>query len=1518
MVCFFSFVYATDFYWENPQKISTANTTFPVTVAGNTVGAVFWQEIDNLSTDKGTIWLSAQIKSFSDTESSWQTKERFAGPFSYQGKIPQIFSATINDNDDICVVVLSDTNIISIYTSSDYGKTFTHTRLPQENSQLVAPRVFQSASGGFSIFAVRGTEETFSLYYAQSLDGIIWSDFKIFEPSKNLGNSFLPVLKKISDNSQIVVFQSAYTANNRITYQLYSSVSNDQGKRWSEPFLLTNQSLLSENFLTYTNQRPFLHIFNNKIYMAWERQKVSSGQINVFVAELDTDGKILGTIEQVNSSRSPARQPVLFDYNNILSLLWADTRRGTEQIYLLQKNGILWDDTQLSYGTKSSVFASPLVIPSATKDDLFVFWEQQLSTTQSTIIRLEEDRFVASPQLRALSFSENKRSSAEKMQVSVQMPKDSSGVAGYSWIFTPDKNAEPPKKFMEFPSTKTVSAFAEKDGLWYFKARAKDNAGNWSKPSTLVYYRDTTPPPPPEITPLALDENGFLLHNTFSVSWQEPPIDEPLAGFTYSLSYLAPLSAYYADPQKFNDEYFQTMSKTVPARVLSTGETATWNNRENGVYIFSVAAIDSVGNISKTHSISLLLNKYIPYTTVTTVDTKVDDFGTVFLDIFGKGFTYDGRVTALYIDKDGKAPYDLVLNRPNTDFVVDSNQKISHITFSELEGGTYRIGILHSTRGLYMSQPIITLKEYGTVKKGDYRYQFLPKIQSIITQSRYQIQISTILIVLIMTLTVFGFIFSLHGILKTAQDVFIVRREVQALITGGSMAYAQTKKAGELKNRGMSLKYKMMFFSSSLVLMIILLVSLPLGFIFVKTQKGTLAEGLENRTQVLMESLAAGVKNYMPSQNVLELGFLLNQTNAMPEVDYATILGLPANNRNTHLDVVWASNDPNLSDKIDSKQLVLGTSRYTQSELNDLQSVFDELNQTALNTVGETADTVSQLIAEGIALARKTDSNSIQQRDNIQTVTSQLTQKLTTELNELSAKYSGSIPFFEKKELSVTTGTYLFYKPVLYRQGNDKNYLRAVILLQVSTQDLIQNIRDGRNTVIKITAFIAFLAITLGIIGSLILASVIIQPIRRLARHVAMIRDTEDKEDLADKIIEIKSHDEIGALGETVNAMTVGLVHAAATTKDLIVGKEVQKMFIPLEVDTQGKKLTTGKEENNDVQFFGYYEGAKGVSGDYFDYLKLDDRHYALIKCDVSGKGVPAALIMVEVATLFLNYFKDWSYKKNGYHLSGIVGQINDLIESRGFKGRFAAFTLCLFDFVAGDLYFCNAGDNLIHIYDASEKKKKTITLPETPASGVFPTFMVEMKGGFPVQKLHLDKDDVLFLYTDGIEEAKRLFRDKDYKPIVCAFDNAIEGTAHDFHQVGQESEELSPERVNAIIEAVFHQKTFTLTKSHNGAEEEVLIFDFADCEPSAENAIMALISVEKIFRMYRKPALTEFDRVQVDKKIDEFLQKHFNRYADYCSNKKEHLQSPEYLYYTYSVEDEQYDDLTLVAIKKK
>jgi hypothetical protein len=364
-------------------------------------------------------------------------------------------------------------------------------------------------------------------------------------------------------------------------------------------------------------------------------------------------------------------------------------------------------------------------------------------------------------------------------------------------------------------------------------------------------------------------------------------------------------------------------------------------------------------------------------------------------------------------------------------------------------------------------------------------------------------------------------------------------------------------------------------------------------------------------------------------------------------------------------------------------------------------------------------------------------------------------------------------------------------------------------------------------------------------------------------------------------------------------------------------GKEIQKKFIPLELNQDGDKLTSGYKDTAHVQFFGYYEGAKGVSGDYFDYQDLDGRYFAIIKCDVAGKGIPAALIMIQVATMFLGHFRRWKPTEKGMHIEDLVYQINDFIETMAFKGRFAAFTLLLFDSQTGIARFCNAGDNIVHWYDASEQKIKTVTLKETPATGVLPNFLVESKGGYMVQTITIDHGDVLFLYTDGIEEAKRRFRSASFEEIIC--EEGEKDTPHATHTVGQGDEELSPERVQDIINAVMTRQVYTLHKYHNPeGESHDLQFDFTGCEGKVEEAIMAMVSVEKMFRMYKDPKAGDDSRVLVDRKIDEFLRKYFLQYRDYCYDTKENPGNDAYMYYTHVKEDEQYDDLTILGVNRK
>jgi hypothetical protein len=198
---------------------------------------------------------------------------------------------------------------------------------------------------------------------------------------------------------------------------------------------------------------------------------------------------------------------------------------------------------------------------------------------------------------------------------------------------------------------------------------------------------------------------------------------------------------------------------------------------------------------------------------------------------------------------------------------------------------------------------------------------------------------------------------------------------------------------------------------------------------------------------------------------------------------------------------------------------------------------------------------------------------------------------------------------------------------------------------------------------------------------------------------------------------------------------------------------------------------------------------------------------------------------------------------------------------------------------------------------------------------------MIESTGGYNVQTVTIEKGDILLLYTDGIEEAKRKFRDRNFKEILCT--EGPNDTPHENHLCGQADEELSPERVEAIINAVMAREVYTLKKYHNPEESSNntgdLQFDFTTCKGCAEEVIMGMVSVEKMFRCFKPADADENSRVLVDKKVDEFLKNHFLQYRRYCSHTREYPENPAaYMYYTHVKEDEQYDDLTILGIQRK
>ncbi|HZK20464.1 MAG TPA: sialidase family protein, partial [Treponemataceae bacterium] len=606
-------LFAYDFYWETPQELSSSESRFPQAASYNGLNIVVWEEVEKTEKNNGLIWLSAQITD--ESGKRWETIRRFAGPYAYSGDVPNVFSVAINKNNTIAIAVQSGPQKISTVVSVDKGKSFTSHDIYQSSKSLVAPRIFRSSNNTFTLFAASSDGNAFHLKTARSIDGVSWTAFSSFADSPAFTNPFLPTLHVIDGELQrdCVVFQAFHRSGDRLSYQLYATMSSDGGLSWSQPVLLSTIDEGGEPFYKYYNQRPNLFWYDNELYVAWERSYFSSTETGIYVALVSPSTMTIGAPERITPTNSSARQPTLFKFDNTLAVLWFDNRRGIDSVYIALKKGYIWDDERLSSGSQAAVFPCPVVINYG--KDFHVFWEQEKANKEHRVIRLSTDRSVEPPIILPHSFIAGKRSAASTASFEVIMPEDSSGIAGYSWIFTNNKQKEPSKTFMEFPKKQKISVTAEEDGQWYLKARVQDMAGNWSETSSLSYYRDTTPPQKPQLVPPDVDDEGFLLSNTYAMSWSEPimrPEDDGVAGYTYSLDYIAPLGKQI--------EKIDNLKGSVPLRILTQDREHKWYNRDNGIYLFSVAAVDTVGNVGDAASIPIYLNKYIPYTTIWSVN----------------------------------------------------------------------------------------------------------------------------------------------------------------------------------------------------------------------------------------------------------------------------------------------------------------------------------------------------------------------------------------------------------------------------------------------------------------------------------------------------------------------------------------------------------------------------------------------------------------------------------------------------------------------------------------------------------------------------------------------------------------------------------------------------------------------------------------------------------------------------------------------------------------------------------
>jgi sigma-B regulation protein RsbU (phosphoserine phosphatase) len=164
------------------------------------------------------------------------------------------------------------------------------------------------------------------------------------------------------------------------------------------------------------------------------------------------------------------------------------------------------------------------------------------------------------------------------------------------------------------------------------------------------------------------------------------------------------------------------------------------------------------------------------------------------------------------------------------------------------------------------------------------------------------------------------------------------------------------------------------------------------------------------------------------------------------------------------------------------------------------------------------------------------------------------------------------------------------------------------------------------------------------------------------------------------------------------------------------------------------------------LQYAGHCRPARGVGGDYYDFLALASGRLGLAIADISGKGIPAALLMASLQASVRGQ------SQAGGNVAELMAQVNRLVFDASPENRYATFFYAQFDPATRRLVYTNGGHNPPMVLRGSD----VIRLEAGgPVVGLFRAAQFEQ------EEIQLQPGDILVLYTDGISEAENLHEEE-------------------------------------------------------------------------------------------------------------------------------------------------------------
>ena len=248
-----------------------------------------------------------------------------------------------------------------------------------------------------------------------------------------------------------------------------------------------------------------------------------------------------------------------------------------------------------------------------------------------------------------------------------------------------------------------------------------------------------------------------------------------------------------------------------------------------------------------------------------------------------------------------------------------------------------------------------------------------------------------------------------------------------------------------------------------------------------------------------------------------------------------------------------------------------------------------------------------------------------------------------------------------------------------------------------------------------------------------LIKKVIIDNLRKINGTLAEITDGN-----LNVTVDVRTNEEFASLSDDINQTVSTLKRyiaeaAARIDKELEFAKEIQYSALP--------SVFPPYPNRKDFEIYAHMITAKEVGGDFYDFYMLGDSTLAFMIADVSGKGIPAAMFMMQAKTII----KDLA--ESGLELPEVFATANKKLCENNDAGMFVTAWMGILDLKTGRLKFVNAGHNppLVRQADGEFAYLKA-------RSGMVLAGMDGIK--YRQNELQLTPGDQIFLYTDGVTEA--------------------------------------------------------------------------------------------------------------------------------------------------------------------